>query len=185
MELKSKRVFFALVPNKVTTYALIDTINQIQNTSSYSALNWVKYENLHLTLGFIGHVDPTTINCLIKNAKAIKFNPFKFELNTTGIFKKPKALWLGINKVDTNRFDTDKISHPLQQLAQQISHVANACQETLQLDTFTPHVTIARKFNDDFQPNNFSPIIWEAEYFCLMESVSTAEGVRYKIVHRF
>ena len=68
---------------------------------SPSQINWVKNDNLHLTLKFIGYTTqsqiPTIISILSKIT--IKYKPFQLVISSTGCFptkERPRTLFLGI-----------------------------------------------------------------------------------------
>ena len=49
---------------------------------------------------------------------------------------------------------------------------------------YKPHITVARKATRLIDTKAFS-IEWPAQSFCLVESCSTADGVRYQVLQRW
>ena len=172
---KKQKVFFALLPVTLTQAAIVHRINDIKNTLPYSSVSWVKKENLHLTLCFIGQADKSTISCLIKEAEKINILPFEFNLESTGQFEKARALWLGLNNPNND----------LQTLHNKISAIATICKVSTEANPFVPHITIARKFKEKHKPVFFKSIVWNVNKFYLMESISSPAGVQYKVLHSF
>lgn len=63
---------------------------------------WVKPENIHLTVVFIGTVDENDIKRIIQavDKTADKYGPFEISLKGAGLFpniKRPKVMWLGLD----------------------------------------------------------------------------------------
>ena len=102
-------------------------------------IRWVRAQNLHLTLRFLGDVDENTIPAL---AESIKVNldsikPFDLALSGLGGFpnlKKPRVIWVG----------TDDPENMLGELA---LRVETACREAgfgKSDKKFSAHLTIGR-----------------------------------------
>jgi len=67
-----------------------------------AGIKWVKPENVHLTLKFLGDVKQESLNEISSLLEGIgaRFRPFTIILDRTGLFpniKNPKILWIGIN----------------------------------------------------------------------------------------
>ena len=105
------RLFIAIkLPNQIK-----DQIIDFQNTmrevsrgesatcSFTNGIKWVGYENLHLTLKFLGTVDEEQVaEVTHKISSAIhSIKPFHISLSTFGGFpdlRRPKVLWIGIKE---------------------------------------------------------------------------------------
>ena len=66
-----------------------------------------EFENLHLTLKFLGEVDEKTFGEIKKRLKGIKMNAFEAEINSIGIFSD-RIIWLGINNCLELQKEIDK-----------------------------------------------------------------------------
>ncbi|MDH3394432.1 MAG: RNA 2',3'-cyclic phosphodiesterase [Desulfobulbaceae bacterium] len=98
---------------------------------------WVKPEQLHLTLRFIGEVDGATFMDIRAALATIALPPFSLGLKGLGCFpprKTPRVLWVGLEP-------------PLEQLVQ----LRNRVEATLvrlgvepEHRKFAPHITLAR-----------------------------------------
>ncbi len=65
-------------------------------------VGWVKPENIHLTLKFLGEISRQNVDivaqCMAETAK--QYSPLKFSAKGFGVFptvKRPKVLWIGLN----------------------------------------------------------------------------------------
>jgi 2'-5' RNA ligase len=102
-------------------------------------VRWVKPDNIHLTILFLGSVDEDTIADIEEKVNvAVKgFSAFKTKLNAVGAFphwKRPRVIWIGLNG-DIGR----------------LSDLRNELQEELKVLGFMPekrpfraHLTLGR-----------------------------------------
>ena len=97
---------------------------------------WVRPEELHLTLRFIGEVDQDTTTAIRGALSRISFAPFKLTLRGVGHFppgKRPRVLWVGLD--------------PCTALMQLHLELELALLETgipAEGRRFSPHLTLAR-----------------------------------------
>jgi 2'-5' RNA ligase len=102
-------------------------------------VGWEREEKLHLTLKFLGGVEPERAGALtaaLSSAARVSY-PFALSLEATGVFpapSRPSALWLGI-------------SDPSGELARLHARLEDECARAnfaRELKPFRPHVTLAR-----------------------------------------
>lgn len=133
----TSRTFIAVdFPNQV-----IEKINKLQkslNGSASSIIRWIKPENIHLTLKFLGEVELEKVQIIEKNLDIIanEIEPFHLNLERIGAFPNwghPRIVWIGIEK-----------SEPLYLLVKEIEKkmVVLGCQR--EIKPFSPHLTIGR-----------------------------------------
>lgn len=131
------RTFIAIdFPNQV-----IEKINKIQKTlngSTSSVIRWIKPENIHMTLKFLGEVELEKVQIIGNNLDIIASEMVPFHLNLERIGAFPnwghlKIVWIGIEK-----------SEPFLLLAKEIEkNMRNlGCQR--EIKPFSPHLTIGR-----------------------------------------
>ncbi|MGH8095522.1 MAG: RNA 2',3'-cyclic phosphodiesterase [Chthoniobacterales bacterium] len=100
-------------------------------------VRWLKAEQIHLTLAFLGQVDPETEEKLRANLRAIHCGAFFLSLQSLGTFPtkgRPKILWLGVGH-----------GHPhLFQLHKKVTDAALAAGLDADLRPWHPHITLAR-----------------------------------------
>lgn len=101
---------------------------------------WVPEDNLHLTLRFIGEVDPRTADDIDAGLAAIASKPFSLALSGLGLFgeRAPRVLWAGVERNEALNALAAKIETALQRIG--------LAPETRK---FAPHVTLAKLKNPD------------------------------------
>lgn len=105
-------------------------------------LRWVRPENIHLTLKFIGETQQERVGEIIDvlKAQAAKVAPFEITLDRFGVFpdlRKPLVLWVGV-----------KAPQSLGQLQQQLEAQLAALGIPAEPRKFSPHLTLARVRRD-------------------------------------
>jgi RNA 2',3'-cyclic 3'-phosphodiesterase len=100
-------------------------------------LRWVRTENLHVTLKFLGETESAKLDALQNVLSAVRSPyPVNLEFRGLGFFpneKRPRVFWAGIEaspNLRTLATDIDQAAHPLGFL--------------LEDRPFTPHLTLAR-----------------------------------------
>lgn len=139
------RLFVALQLSDEIKNCLMQTIQKIKPYQS--AGHFVKKENLHLTLAFIG--ETPHISRAKQAVMQLRQEPFLLELNQLGTFHRSTGdiLWAGIQP-----------NSSLQSLAQQIQQNLKEQGFVLQSTPFFPHLTLGREviFNQGFSLEEFS-----------------------------
>ena len=76
---------------------------------------WIKPENFHVTLRFVGEVDDPVASDLDAALGRIAAPPFRLALQGVGHFgteRRPEALWAGVERVEALQFLRDKVDRP-------------------------------------------------------------------------
>lgn len=169
--LNTSRLFFALWPDDKTRQALASLSQSI----AAKEFKWVQPHNLHVTLVFLGPVDKD-VEPLIKQSVAdITARPFELTFDSLSYWSRPKILCL-----------TCLQPAPEEAVILVSALAATAANCGLHTDTrsYTPHITLVR--HAKHLPNmKFEPIVWRAEAFCLVESCTEPDGVRYKVIQQW
>jgi len=102
-------------------------------------VSWVKPENIHLTLKFLGDIPQSRIAAVSKAVEraAGSSSPFDVEVSSTGCFpstRSPKVLWVGLSHVPT------QLNHLHQAIEDELAHAGFARESK----PFSPHLTIGR-----------------------------------------
>lgn len=110
-------------------------------------LRWVRTENIHLTLKFIGETPQEKVAEIadVLKAQAAKVAPFEIALDRFGVFpdlRKPLVLWVGVNAPES-----------LGQLQQQLEAELAAMGIPAEQRKFSPHLTLARVRRDPRMAN--------------------------------
>ena len=151
-------------------------------------IRWVKHNNLHLTVQFLGSVSDdivTQIGIEVENVVS-SIKPFTLTVSETGCFPntfKPSILYLGVGgNIKALKALIVKINDKISQIGFKKD-----------LESFTPHITIAKinypqKFNPDlsiFLNSTYDQIKFSVDKVQLSESKTLPEGVVYKTLNTF
>lgn len=155
------------------------------NRKYYSGYKWTVPENLHITLKFLGEVDPGKIDALCGQLQETTADlpQFSLALGRFGCFpnpRSPRVLWIGV---------TEGAEH----LANLAGLVDAACVRlgfTAEDKPFRPHLTVARAgtnpfpaFAPDDHVNFGSQSIVHS--YSLIESKLLRAGAQYQIIRNF
>jgi 2'-5' RNA ligase len=132
---ETMRLFVALdVPNDVreALHNLIAKLKPLCKTA-----RWARPEGMHVTLKFIGHVEPAKLGAIRATLATIPLaEPVELNFRGVGFFpnpRRPRVLWCGV-----------EASANLETLASNISHALNPLGVPADDREFTPHLTLAR-----------------------------------------
>lgn len=108
-------------------------------------MRWVKPANLHLTVKFLGEVDPSLLPAVQKQVEGIagQFAPFDMSVKGCGVFpgwRQPRVVWAGI-----------QAPHALADLAAALKTGMQTLGFPAEERSFSPHLTFGR-VNDWMTP---------------------------------
>jgi 2'-5' RNA ligase len=116
-------------------------IGGMQNTLKKRGmvLRWVKPENLHYTIKFLGNISPDIVDPLSEKLKELAAASPRFTMRLGGIgafpnMRQAKVFWIGLQAG----------SGELIQLAGQVSRIAGEFPTEADNKRFKPHLTIGR-----------------------------------------
>jgi len=134
------RLFVALEIAPTVRENLCTLIRELREASPESekeGLRWVRSENLHVTLKFIGTTAPEKLNAIRETLASVRSDqPITLRFGGLGFFpneKRPRVLWAGM-----------EASQNLGPLAAAIDHGLEELGFPRELRPFTPHLTLAR-----------------------------------------
>lgn len=158
-----------------------DLIDSVQSGSE--KVKWVKKENFHITLRFIGEVGEDRVGPLCRGLMNVGRNktPFRISLSTVGAFptmKFPRVYWIG---VDQGEGMVRCLHNDINDELRKFGHDPEGKR-------FHPHVTIGRvrktgvqcQFPED--RTHFGEFL--SEDFCLFKSTLTKRGPIYDIIEK-
>ena len=129
--MRAKRLFVSLDLPEAIAAALVSLNPEV------NGVRWLKLEQLHLTLAFLGNVEARAEAELRTRLSAIQFHSFFLPLQGVGTFPGrgfPKVLWLGVGQ-----------GHPhLFQLHKKVTDAALGAGLQPDLRPWHPHITLAR-----------------------------------------
>jgi 2'-5' RNA ligase len=147
---------------------------------------WVKPAGIHLTLKFLGYVDPEQIPVIIEKLKPVAANHSDQQVIARGCgffpnARRPNVLWVGVQA-------------NLQSLQQEIEEEMEKLGFEKEKRAFTPHLTLAR-FKDQ---RGLLPLAQETQKysdqmfgeflvteFVLFESILLRQGAEYHSLQTF
>jgi len=165
-------------------------LSQIQKElkTSGADVKWVKPENIHLTLKFLGETKISIIENINKAIQetANEFEKFSFELNELGAFPKiqfPRVIWINAQE------PTGTIIKIVSELEDRLEKLGFAKEER----EFTAHITIGRvrssqgriQLVDKLKEVKLSqPLIQEVNNLTLFKSTLMPSGPIYEILRQ-
>ena len=127
---QADRLFVALeIPQDIKA-----TLSGLQ--SSFPGLKWTPASNLHLTLRFIGLVQPPHVELIRQSLRLVQCNAFHLVIAGLGLFRRKTGgiLWAGVRQ-----------EAALLKCKQQVDAVLRvAAGLNLEEESFTPHLTLSR-----------------------------------------
>ncbi len=141
-------------------------------------------ENMHITLKFIGNVDPGLAAEIDQALAQVSFEPFDLQVRGLNVFassRKIRIFWAGI-----------KDQPALHRLAHRVENALLALDECPDMDMrkFTPHITLGRN-RDAARATieqtvadhvDLTSRVFTIDRFCLYESHSTSDGPEFRVI---
>lgn len=151
------RLFFALQPDPAARTALAALAAQIARGCGGRAVPAAK---IHLTLAFLGDVDPAGMERACATARAVSGDAFRMAIDRVGSFARPEVAWAapGIVPPELTRL------HDV--LASRLREAGFA----LEARSYAPHITIARRIARPVTAAEPMAVAWDAREFVLVES---------------
>jgi len=134
---KPLRTFVALEISDAVRQRTLQLIEQLRRAQV--EVKWVEAENLHLTLKFLGDVDPLELPevCRAVEKAAVGEAPFRMQLRGAGAFPsldRPRILWLGVG------VGNEQVSELFERIDQTLAEAGFAPESR----KFHPHMTLGR-----------------------------------------
>ena len=147
---------------------------------------WVEFENLHLTLKFLGEVKENQFPKIKEVISNLSFliKPFNLSISEVGAFpsiKKPRVLWIGVEPQESP-------VKMIEYLEEQFSKLGFPQEKR----TSHPHVTLARlrtpknafKLRGEIEKVKIDNKIWLVDSVFLLRSTLTPQGPIYEDIFR-
>jgi len=158
------RLFVAVDVSDEVRQTLWRVSKDLQGRLRVSA-NWVRPENYHITLMFIGERDMKDLAHITNLLSGIKAFAFELQLSGVGRFGS-RVLWVGVKHFDES----------LQRLSKEVNDLLGG-----DFARFHPHITLARIKSRYWRlPSvNVPPISWKVDKFVLYQSMLSPDGPTY------
>jgi 2'-5' RNA ligase len=182
----NKRIFIGLFPQVDDLAKNRAKIEKVENELHDYPIKWVKSDNWHFTLAFLGWYRIEDILDLENLLGEIKARVFSLKLESLGVFpylKNPRVIWIGI-----------KDKKALEGLAEKVKIKLLDQKINFDQKEFRPHLTIGRvknrikdqRFNQIIQSFNTTDFgTLEFINFVLVESKLTPSGPEYSILRSY
>jgi 2'-5' RNA ligase len=133
------RLFVAIDLSDDVRDAVVAEQERLRHVLGSAPLAWVRPEQLHLTLVFLGEVDPTRVAALIDqfSAPLAEISPFELRFAGVGMFpeaRAPRVLWLGVHTGSREAIE----------LHRHVARRVSAAGLPLESRPYHPHLTVAR-----------------------------------------
>ena len=143
--------------------------------------NWVRPDNLHLTLRFLGEMDEDEADSVRAQLESVEGSAFCLELCGLGQFlgsRHAETLWAAVAE-----------SEPLTRLRKSVDRAISAAGLNVPKKNFHAHVTVARLRNTPLprlkeylaEFGDFRTEAFDVDEFALISSVLRPEGAVYTI----
>jgi 2'-5' RNA ligase len=189
MSIENIRCFIAIqIPDKIQS-GISSYINNLRKISS--DVRWVKVENIHLTLKFLGEINPNRADLVreILSPMSNNFPPFNLSVSGTGCFpnkKRPRVFWIGMEQGKEN---------PLFSIHQWIENQLVNLDFEKEKRRFSPHLTLGRvrakhtvDFSDLFRfmdDNPFPSSQFHVQDVVFMQSILKPSGAEYRVLESY
>ena len=134
------RLFVALqIPDSIRNdyAALIDDLRRLDAKASPKKPKWVRLENLHVTLKFIGNTDPAKLASIRTGLSSVRSpQEVRLHLCNIGFFpnaNRPRVIWAGMHA-------SENIAALARAVDRQVASLGFPAEDR----AFAPHVTLAR-----------------------------------------
>ena len=166
------RLFIAINFNEKMKSDLYSVINHLERFSESG--NFTRWENLHLTLHFIG--ETSNVKALKSAMEKIDTDSFTLEFKGLGRFKRPGGdiYWIGTKK-----------SPALEALHISLSDSLLEKGFTPETGKFKPHLTLGRRINlkENFNKSEFEKTIPKMESNVTRISLMKSERIAGKLTY--
>ncbi len=180
------RTFLAIPLPKTLTGYLKTLPEPMINQKDH--INWVKRENIHITLNFLGDTNPENIEAHSSQLEKIVGAYPNFEIGTldTGIYphaNDPRVLWVGVAPYGSE-FSSFK---------RDIDRELKVLGYTIDKRPFQPHITLARvktisrksMFVHKFLSTEVREFNFEVNEMVWLKSTLTPQGAEYEQLKSF
>ncbi len=183
----SYRVFTALDLSQSVTSNILDYQKNLEQHFP-PILRWIKADQLHITLKFVGELQENHLHPLQNKMRGIfsEVEKFQLQLQGSGIFpsaRNPRILWVGIQP-----------SQKLLEVVNKNESVFQTFGYPTEKRPFQAHITIAR-FKEDYPQKEWTQfqLLWKTQkndfqtqqnidHLTLYQSTLTRQGPIYKIL---
>ncbi len=180
-------MFIAIEIEKRVKDRILEFLNHLKKSDL--GIRWVAPENLHVTVKFIGDIDPIILPSLIESLEnvASHFCPFTIQIENIGAFpatKKPRILYTGLG----DREET------LPRMVEEIEEELEKYGINRESKQYVGHITVGRTKSQknihkliEFLHSDSDQFFGKecVKHISLIESELTPKGPIYRTLNRF
>ncbi|GAB3625649.1 RNA 2',3'-cyclic phosphodiesterase [Pandoraea terrae] len=161
------RLFFALWPSQGVRAQFHDWARMAHADCGGRVL---RADTLHLTLVFLGEVDPARLGTLLTLMQRTPITPGTLTFDQIGFWSDRKIVWASAAHVpDSLHATRDALLSQWQ-----------AAGGHIEAQGFRPHVTLLRHARCAPADPNPRPLLWTYDTFSLIQSIRTPRGPHYR-----
>lgn len=164
------RLFIAINFNDETRAKLLTLRDELRSRSESG--NFSLPGNLHLTLAFIGEVNPKKLDKIKAILDTVTVSPFKATIERLGTFSRGTLWYTGLSE--------DK---PLMILQRETLHKLGLCGFEMDGRKYTPHITLGREVVTDTAPWQIVPFSETVTSIDLMKSERISGKLTYTAIY--
>ena len=164
------RLFIAINFNTDTRSRLLAMRDELSSRSQRG--NFTALENLHLTLAFIGEVNPKKLDTVKAIMDTVTFEPFTATIERLGTFSRGTLWWAGLRE--------DK---PLMDLQSEVEHKLALGGFEMDGRKYSPHITLGREVLTNAKPWNIEPFGETVSSIDLMKSERINGKLMYTAIY--
>lgn len=168
---KPQRLFFALWPDERVRRELGCVVRELPRHGG----RLPHQEDIHLTLAFLGMVEPEKIGCIEQAADTVRAVPFELVIDRVGYWKHPRILWCGPSAVPP----------ALTRLVGDMVPLLEICGFKPDERPYSPHITLARKARKIDPYVLDTPIKWPVGEFALVGSDPGGGVPHYRVLKKW
>ncbi len=164
------KLFIALLFSYEIKDSIYDWLEEVEEISDGG--NFTDYDNLHLTILYLGETKPEMFQRIKDKLSEITINAFEYKTTSIDMFQKEKPkriVYLGIQK-----------NHTLDRLYNQVVLKLRELGLDIPTSKYTPHITLGRQVSliadRDLERIRTTPLNIRAERISMMES-TRVEGI--------
>jgi len=167
-EIKTLRLFFALWPDEAVRTSLARIVEALKQTNT---ARWVKPENLHITLAFLGGVDEDRLPLINRVADSVVGQSFELNLDRIEFWPRSEIICLSPTRAPEG----------LKSLANSLIAELGRVGFAMENRPYRAHLTLARKGRPGCLSSQVldHPICWNVSSFSLIESQISRTGSTY------
>lgn len=167
------RIFIALLFSDEIKDEIFDYLEEVEEIAESG--NFSYFDNLHLTVIYIGETSAEKLTEIIAKIKEIKFHAFEYKTNRLDMFKRDKSrkiVYLGVDK-----------SYELQSLYNLVCVKLKEIGLDFPTNKYTPHITLGRQVSliddSDIDEIKTNPMNILVDRISIMESTRIKGQLTY------